>query len=69
MERTPIIVSHNPLWYMYYIQGRIAFESLLFVAEFEQNSMFVTGALFEGCIGRWSLQGFNVRKRRTRNRA
>jgi len=46
MERAPIIVSDKSLWYMYYIQGRIAFESLSFVAEFEQDSMFATGALF-----------------------
>jgi len=69
MERAPIIVSDNPLWYMYYIQGRIAFESLSFVAEFEHRSMFATGALVEGCICGWSIQEFNLRERRTHSRA
>jgi len=40
--RQPIMVH-----VLHYIQGRIAFESLSFAAEFEHISMFVTGALFE----------------------
>jgi hypothetical protein len=58
------IVSDSPLWYMHYIQGRIGFEALSTLADFEHNSMVATGTLFEGCICGWRLQGFNLRERR-----